>query len=91
METDTFINKVADKIFNLGLTAPAILLLEGSKPLAFLGSQLLLVTQPMLGIFVSDQLTKNTLSLLEHPDQLETLITQLEIKAAQPPNLTEET
>ncbi|MCB0163242.1 MAG: hypothetical protein KDI79_03380 [Anaerolineae bacterium] len=91
METDPFINKVADKIFNLGLTAPAILFLEGYKPLAFLGSQLLLVTQPVLNIFVSDRLTRNTISLLEHPEQLETLITQLETKAAQLPNLTEET
>ncbi|HRV93013.1 MAG TPA: hypothetical protein P5526_12695 [Anaerolineae bacterium] len=91
METNTFINKVADKISNLGLTAPAILLLEGCKPLAFLGSQLLLVTQPALDIFVATDLTKNTISLLENPDLLEALIVQLETKPAQLPHLTEET
>ncbi|MCB9101493.1 MAG: hypothetical protein H6632_18285 [Anaerolineales bacterium] len=91
METNTFINKAADKIFSLGLTTPAILLLEGHKPLAFLGSQLLLVAQPILEIFVPGELAGNIISLLESPQQLETLMVELETKAVQLPNLTEET
>ena len=90
MEKNDFVEKVANKIFNLGLTDPAILLLEAHKPLAFLGSQLLLISQPILNIFLSQQLTNNAITLFENPEQLETLITQLEAKATQPTNQAKE-
>ena len=77
MET-TFIEKVAAKITDLGLTAPAILLLEAHKPLAFIGSQLLLIAQPALDIFLPQNLIHNTSNLLADPGQLEELITRLE-------------
>lgn len=78
METITFIEKCANKITDLGLTAPAILLLESHRPLAFVGSQLLLVAQPTLDIFLPQNLIRNTATLLSNEDQLETLIVQLE-------------
>ena len=78
METITFTQKVANKITDLGLTAPAIFLLESHRPLAFLGSQLLLVAQPTLDIFLPQNLVRNTATLLSDSDQLETLIIQLE-------------
>ena len=83
----TFIKKVADKIHELGLTTPAILLLETHKPLAFIGSQLLLVAQPTLNIFFpkSRDFTQNSFDLLTNPPQLEQLITYLE--AGQPDRL----
>ena len=78
MENTTFIEKFANKITNLGLTTPAILLLESHRPLAFVGSQLLLVAQPTLDIFLPQNLIRNTATLLSNEDQLETLIVQLE-------------
>ena len=80
METITFTQRVANKITDLGLTAPAIFLLESHRPLAFFGSQLLLVAQPTLDIFLPQNLVKNTATLLSDSDQLETLIIQLENK-----------
>ena len=77
MET-TFIKKVAGKITDLGLAAPAILLLESHRPLAFIGSQLLLVAQPTLDIFLPQNIVRNTANLLSNSDQLEALIVQLE-------------
>ncbi|MCB0193282.1 MAG: hypothetical protein KDJ65_15155 [Anaerolineae bacterium] len=90
MEKNDFAEKVANKIFNLGLTAPAIFLLEAHKPLAFLGSQLLLIGQPVLNIFLSHHLTSNAVTLFENPEHLETLITHLETKANQPFNQAKE-
>lgn len=85
MNQKAFIEKVADKIADLGLTGPAILLLEANKPLAFIGSQLLLVAQPTLDIFLSPDFTQNTINLLADSDQLEQLITNLETRAMPKP------
>jgi hypothetical protein len=65
------------------LAEPAVLLLEANKPLAFLGSQLLMVAQPTLNIFVSPHLTKQTINLLTDSAQLEQLIQVLETGPAQ--------
>jgi hypothetical protein len=73
-----FSEKLAQKITTLGLTTPAILLLEAHKPLAFMGSQLLLVAQPSLNLFLSADLTRNMADLLADPIQIEALIAQLE-------------
>lgn len=78
MNEVTFVEKVAQKIASLGLAAPAILFLEAHKPLAFLGSQLLLVAQPTLNLFVSPYSTQSMVDLLADPIQLEQLLIQLE-------------
>ena len=80
MTSPAFINQVADKISQLGLTTPAILLLEAHKPLAFIGSQFLLVVQPALDPLLPSHVIRNTSDLLANPDQLEHLITTLEHK-----------
>ena len=80
MNQNNFIEKVADKITELGLAGPAILLLEVHKPLAFLGSQLMLVAQPTLNGFVSRNFTQHVIDLLTDSGQLEQLITNLEIR-----------
>ncbi len=83
MTQTNFIDMMANKIANLGLTAPAILLLEANKPLAFVGSQLLLVAQPTLDIFFPHNVTSNMADLLADPAQLEQLITKLQANTAQ--------
>lgn len=82
MNTLTFIEKIANRISDLGLTTPAILLLEAHKPLAFIGSQLLLVAQPTLDFFIPQTFTRNTIDLLAEPEQLELLIGKLEMNIA---------
>lgn len=83
MDQTGFIDKIATKIADLGLIAPAIFLLEANKPLAFIGSQLLLVAEPTVDIFWPDSVTRNMADLLADPDQLDRLITSLEGKATQ--------
>ena len=78
MDQLTFVEKVAQKLTHLGLTGPAVLLLEAHKPLAFIGSQFLLVAQPSLNLFIPSPLTQNLIDLLGDPVQLEQLIARLE-------------
>ncbi len=80
MDQVTFVEKVAHKLISLGLAAPAVLLLEAHKPLAFVGSQFLLLAQPTLNIFVSANFSQSLVDLLADPTQLDQLITQLEQK-----------
>jgi hypothetical protein len=77
-----FIQQLAKKITALGLTGPAILLLEANKPLAFVGSQLLLVAQPTLDIFFAPHLTRQTIDLFADPEQVEQLIVTLQTQPA---------
>jgi hypothetical protein len=83
MDQVNFVEKAANKITDLGLGTPAILLLEAHKPLAFISSQLLLVAQPTFDIFFPQNLTRNIADLLADSDQLEQLITTLEARASQ--------
>ena len=88
MQPTPFVEKASNKIVELGLTAPAILLLEAHKPLAFVSSQLLLVAQPILDIFLPQNLVKNSADLLADSNQVEQLITKLEMSYASPASST---
>lgn len=87
MKQNAFIEKVADKIKDLGLTAPVILLLEANKPLVFIGSQLLLIAQPTLDLLLPRNIIQNSIDLLADPTQLERLIVALETESFQPAQL----
>ena len=85
MVQTSFVDKVACKIDQLGLASVASLWLEAHKPLAFLGSQVLLVAQPTLNLFISAHLTTNMVELLADPVQLDHLLTQLHQKTQNTP------
>jgi len=73
-----FIADVAKKISQSGLAEPAILLLEAHKPLAFIGSQLLLIAQPTAEIFFPhNKFMPGMINLLGDAGQVEALITSL--------------
>ena len=82
MKDEPFIQQISDKIRQLGLSTPAILLLEAHKPLAFIGSQLLLIAQPSLDIFLPKNLITRSVDFLAEPTHLEQLITNLETPPA---------
>lgn len=81
MGTTGFIEQAAKKISQLGLTVPAILLLEAHKPVSFLGSQLVLIAQPTLQLFLPRLLLQHAADLLASPDQIDQLIARLEHQA----------
>ena len=75
---DALIEALAQRIESMGLAAPAVLLLEAHKPLSFLGSQALLVLQPLLAFAFGASTSAEYAVLLEEPSNVERLIQRLE-------------
>ena len=67
------IGRLAGWIAARGLESPAILFFELSKPLALLGSQALLVLQPLLGGAVNEWA-----DLLEDPTTIDQILDRLD-------------
>ena len=75
---DLLIERVAGLIARWGLVTPAITFLEANKPFSFVGSQALLMLQPITDLFVARELTTDLVALLADRDRLEKLIARLE-------------
>jgi len=75
---DELIEGVAQRIESMGLATPAILMLEAHKPLSFLGSQALLILQPILTFALDPQTSSDYATLLEDRQNVELLIQRLE-------------
>ncbi len=74
---DALIERLAHLIDRWGLATPAIFFLEANKPLSFVGSQALLLFQPMTDLFMAPELTADLAALFADRDRLETLISRL--------------
>lgn len=72
------LSRLAQRIEQLGITAPAILFLETYKPLAFLGAQFLWFAQPFLSLGFSATDVREIAHILEVPGGVESLIARLE-------------
>jgi hypothetical protein len=81
METpgDALVERLARLVDRWGLATPAIFFLEANKPLSFIGSQALLLLQPMTDLFMAPELTADLAALFADRDRLEGLISRLEI------------
>lgn len=75
---DPLIERLAHLVARWGLVTPAIAFLEANKPLSFVGSQALLMLQPMADLFVARELTTDLAMLLADRDRLERLVASLE-------------
>ena len=73
---DALIERVALRLEAAGMSAPAIAFLEANRPLAFVGSQMLLVAQPFLSPFASS--LDRWIEILEDRGSVERLIRRLE-------------
>lgn len=72
------IDKIAKKIVYLGLATPAIFFIEMHKPMNFLGSQLLLMLEPILWGFFNTGDFKQFSMILEKRNSLEILLRRIE-------------
>jgi len=72
------IEKLARKIVEMRLTAPAIFLLESSKPLSFLGSQALVFLQPVVQAVFPFKEYQEIAVMLEERENVEKLIVAIE-------------
>ena len=69
-QRDLLVERLAQKIYSCGLTAPAILFLEANKPFSFIGSQALLFFQPLLGFLLGDEVIGVQLLSLINPAEV---------------------
>ncbi len=74
---DELIRTIAGRLRAWNLDTPAILCLYMLEPLAFIGSQLILFSQPFVGPFAGDRLLRDLALLVEKPENIEQLIAQL--------------
>jgi hypothetical protein len=79
-ETDrgTWVGEWADRIEASGLSPIALLLLHVGQAFGFLGSQALLLVQPLVMGVVSDVTFERTVALLDSPELLGELRARLE-------------
>lgn len=77
-EDDELITKVANKLVNMRLTVPAIFLLESSKPLAFLGGQLLVFLEPFIQTLFNFKQYQRFAFLMENRENWERLLRKME-------------
>jgi hypothetical protein len=77
-ERDRMVETIATTIEEWGLASPAILLGEANRPLAFLGSQILLMSQPLLGLLGWSEGANRLASILGDSRSVECLISRLE-------------
>jgi hypothetical protein len=77
-DTEQLIEAIAQRVADWGLTIPALAFLEINKPLSFVFSQLALIGQPLLDVFVTHEQSTVWTTLLADRDQIEALIARLE-------------
>jgi hypothetical protein len=80
LERDAFLDKIADAICRRGLRVPALIALDVGGPLAFLGGQLLWISQPMLTLLMPGQMVSQAAQILEEPESVAALIARLEAR-----------
>ncbi len=77
-EDAELINKIAERIVRMRMTVPAIFFLESSKPLAFLGGQLLIFLEPFIQTLFNFRQYQRFAFLMEDRANWERLIRRVE-------------
>jgi hypothetical protein len=75
---DEIFRKVAEKVVDMKLTPVAIVMLESSKPISFVGSQLMVFFQPIYSAVFPAQPYNEIATLLEDRANIEILIREIE-------------
>jgi hypothetical protein len=71
-------NKIAQKVIDYRLAPVAIIFLESSKPLSFLGNQFLIFMQPFYRALFSYREYEEITAMLEDRNNIEALICEIE-------------
>ena len=77
-EDEAMLAKIADFIVRRRMSAPAIVFLQSVKPLNFVGSQGLLILQPLAELLTSPREFARAQKLLERREGIELLVQQIE-------------
>jgi hypothetical protein len=89
-QNQQLLDELAQQIGGWGLTLPAILFLQVTKPLSFVAGQCLLLCQPLLGFFSDSQRITGYADLLSDRANIDCLVAQLEKDSRLNGNLDEE-
>ena len=77
-EDEALLDRIAGAVVRLGMSVPAVFLLESSKPLSFVGSQFLHFLSPIIHTVVNAQELDRLAVMLERRDTVEVLIRRIE-------------
>jgi len=75
---EEILTKIAQKVVDLKLTPVAVVMLESSKPLSFVGSQLIVFLQPVVTAVFPFHQYDEVAALLEDRANVEALIQRIE-------------
>lgn len=75
--SDVLVERLARRLSEMKLATPAVAFLQVNMPLSFVGSQLLLLFQPALDVFVDRKMTGEWAEFLADRDRVEGLIDRL--------------
>jgi hypothetical protein len=81
VNVDELIEKIANKVVDIGMEAPAILALETARPLSFIGSQMgRAMIAPWFGIFGWDAMNRadNYMEVFEDKMNVKKLVRRIE-------------
>ena len=73
-----WLEAIAGKVVQRGLTAPALMVLESARPLNFVGSQVLVFFRPLISLVVAPERCDEAAALLEKRGCIEALIETIE-------------
>lgn len=72
------IRRVAEAVATRRMAVPAILIIESSRPLSFVGSQFLYFLEPILRAVIPGEQFRRVAALLENRDNVERLLLAIE-------------
>ncbi len=72
------IESVAQRVVKMGLAAPAVFFLESTKPLSFVGSQVLVFLEPFVKSFLNVANYNRFVALMEDRKNIEKLMVRVE-------------
>jgi hypothetical protein len=76
---DALIECITRNLVSWKLVGPAVAFLHMNKPFSFVGSQALLMLQPVLDILVAREIVEDWVALFADREQVEHLIARLEV------------
>jgi hypothetical protein len=82
-EDAKLLDSIATRVVDVGMAVPAILFLESTKPLSFVGSQLLHFFGPIARAFLDARSIERFALLLEDRENIERLLVRVESREAE--------
>jgi hypothetical protein len=89
-QSEQLLDRLTQHIDSWGLTLPALLFLQATKPISFVASQGLLLCQPVLSFFYDSPRIADYAVLLADRANIDRLVARLEIDSRENGNCGEE-